>query len=215
MSHPAHRVLIVGALSQEVRALRHHVQDTRPEGPWLKVGHLGAWEVGYLAVGVGREKARDRTRQALERWDAGWVLSVGTCGALVDDLLPGQVVSARAVLGHPPGALRVLPVLRPVNLVTVDQVVDRPQVRAELAGKGAQVCDMEAAGVLEACEDRTFSAVKVVSDRAGAGLDLLLPFPGPLRAVQVQGFRLRARLLGRLRLAPEIAGFLAGLPDPA
>jgi len=211
--HPLNRVLVVGALDEEVRALRHHLTGLRREGPWLRVGNLGAWEVGFVSVGVGREKAAARTREALSRWDAGWVLSVGTCGALADDIGIGRVVTARAVLGQPTSRVRVVPVLRPVNLVTVDAVVYDPEARTAHAEKGAQICDMEATGVMEAAADRDFSAVKVVSDQAGAGRDL--PLKGPLRPIGVASFKVRARLLGRLRLAPEIVKMLRETPIPA
>lgn len=211
-AHPARRILFAGALDDEIRPLRHRLRDVRSMGPYLLVGHRNGWEVGLTRIGVGKEKAERHVRATLAEWDAGWVVSVGTCGALADELWLGQVVTARAVLGVPPERVRVLPVLRPVNLVTVDREVDTPEVRSELAARGAQVVEMEALGVLAAAEDRIFSAVKVVSDHAGRPLPGLPSLPRPPDPVRNRLFKGKARVLAHVGLAPSLASFLDANP---
>ena len=102
-------------------------------------------------------------------------------GALVDDLSVGDVVTASDLLGLDSAGPLPLPGARPVVMATVPRVVDRPKARASLSSRGAEVCEMEAAGVFEAAAGRPFHAIKVVSDLAGAKPPRLRGLPRPVR----------------------------------
>ncbi|CAN0461489.1 unnamed protein product, partial [Ectocarpus fasciculatus] len=128
-----------------------------------------------LTCGAGPARAPRRTAAALARADAHAVLSVGTCGSLVD--LPlGHVVTASIVTrdGAPCPTPTPWPAAALANVVTVAAPVWSPDRRAVLAAQGASVCEMEAAAVQAAAGALPFSALKVVSDQAGAQIDRCL-----------------------------------------
>lgn len=202
------RILLAGALASEVRPFIRRLRGRRTLSDRLVTGRVGEFQVGVVRVGVGRERAEARTRQALQVWDADWVISLGTCGALVDDLWMGQMVTGRHLLGGDPSTLRVMPVVRPVNLVTVDDVVDTQAARDQWAAGGAQVCDMEAVGVQAASGRRIFSVAKVVSDHAGRHRDPVFAGRFLPRATRLAIFQVRATALCEARLAPYLVGIL-------
>ena len=92
------RWLLVGALAAETGPVVRRLAAPRPMGTRLMQGRLAGTEVGVLTVGVGPDKAYRRTVAALKRWRPDRVVSFGTCGALVDDLSIGDVVSASRLL---------------------------------------------------------------------------------------------------------------------
>lgn len=203
------RTLLVGALAAETLPLIRRLDRPRPLGRRLVLGRLGDTPVAVLSCGVGPARAEARTRDALARWEADRVVSFGTAGALVDDLPVGTAVTASAV-----GELAVEPLgaLSRVRLVTVDHAICTAEERAQLAP--AQVCEMEAAGVLAAAGHRAFHAVKVVSDRAGGEPDPVFARGGMPRLLRVARFKLRALRLVEERLAGVLVEALA-LGEPA
>jgi nucleoside phosphorylase len=206
MHAPQPPVLLVAALQAEVwpvwlRMDRRVRLDAR-----LWSGRLAGAEVALLRCGVGREAARRRTARALGLLEPRAVVSFGTCGALVDELSVGEVVGAVSLWGEPP--IRLQPIgrgVRQVTLATVPRVVADARARALWAARGAQVCEMEAAGVLEAAGTRPFHALKVISDRAGARRPDGYRRP---RALSLAHFQLRAVRLVHRQLAPVLEAWL-------
>ena len=199
------RALLVVALPGEGWPLIRRMAGRRWLGRRLVLGRLGGMPVAVLCCGIGRESARTRTVEALRIVAPGRVLSLGTCGALVDDLPVGSAVQARAMLDCE-NAPDLLPLgLREVVLATVPRVVARPADRAAWAARGAEVCEMEAAGVAEAAGDLPFAAVKVVSDLAGAKRSRLAGWP---RAVRLGAFQVLAARLVRRSLVPVLEMWL-------
>ena len=194
----------MGALPAETLPLLRWLRRPRPLSRRLIAGERAA----VLTCGVGPERAERRTRDALERWPAAWVISLGTCGALIDGLAVGDVycASALSVSGGPPLEVSPLAGLVGARVVTVDRpVFDAPR-RAALAAEGAALVEMEAAGVAAAAAGRRFSAVKVVSDDAGAsGGSTFTP-----TAVNILRFQRLALRLSRERLTPALVAALKG-----
>lgn len=201
---------MVGALYAETLPLLRLLEGARPVGPRLVRGRVAGEEVVVLTCGVGPDAAGRRVRGVLARWRAQRVLSVGTCGALLEGLEPGDVRVGASVCrpGEASRALLALGVAPAVGVVTVTRAVTRPQERARLAAQAA-LCEMEAWAVADAAqaEGRAAAALKVVSDRAGADPDEGLERRDP---VAVARFHRLAWRLSRDRLAPPLWEVLRG-----
>ncbi|MBN1335162.1 MAG: hypothetical protein JXB39_04320 [Deltaproteobacteria bacterium] len=204
------RWLLVAALAAEILPPLLRLAEPRIVDPRLVAGRLAGREVALLRVGVGAVCARRRTEAALARWDAARVVSFGTCGALADGLAVGDVVAATRLLDHPAQDLLTVPGARPVVLTTVPRAVRDPVERARLAARGAEACEMEAAGVLDATgAPRRFAALKVVSDLAGRDGGRIL---APLGRFPFLRFKSRALALVRDRLLPILEDLLRTAP---
>ncbi len=201
------RVLLAAALLAEVLPFLRRLERPRPLDRRLVLGRLAGRPVALLRTGVGRRRAERRVRAALALYDTDIVVSLGTCGALTDELRVGQLVSAQRILDLEQAPLPLpLSRARPVDLVTVSRPVFDQRTRQRWLERGAQVCEMEAAGVLAAAEGRRFHALKVVSDMAGRGRSAASAGP---RALSVARFMLRAWHLSERRLAPAVLDWLA------
>jgi nucleoside phosphorylase len=157
--------LLVAAQAAEAYALAGALSARALLSPRILRGELAGMTVALLHCGVGPRRAQNATRAALTRCAPDRVLSVGTCGALVEGLPPGTVVTAACV-----GAAQIepLPGLRSVRLETVDRGVFDDARRDTLASAGFEACEMEAAGVARAIPiPSALQVMKVVSDLAG------------------------------------------------
>ena len=200
------RWLLVGALGVETLPVLRRLRGARARGARLVTGRLGGAEVAVLTCGVGPIRAERRTAEALAGFPAEAVVSLGTCGALVDELPIGSLVTAGALFREetPAGRLRAAPGIREVGLTTVSEVVWSTARRSRLATLGAAVCEMEAAGVARAAQGRAVYAVKVVSDQAGGAPDPALASPSAVTPAAVALFKLRALRLSERTLAPAL-----------
>ena len=192
--------LWVAALVSEVAPLVRLLEQPRLLSHRLCVGRLGDRRIAVLRCGVGPERAERRTREALARLEASTVWSLGSCGALVDDLSVGEVVTADAAMGL--GRRWELPPvdgLRRGTVLTVDTPIFDADRRAAAADLGALVCEMEAAAVVT-CHPRV-RVLKVVSDRAGAEPDVVFARP---RALAVARFHRRVERIMREALLPVL-----------
>ncbi len=158
----------------------------------------GAPELRVVRAGMGPERAR----RAARRWRAAPARSLvvaGLCGALVDDLAPGDLV-VPDVLIHPDGTRRTIDGERlrahladrgifahAGALLGVDHVV-RGVERAALRASGAVAVDMESPWLADAAAGRPFAVLRVVLDAPGAELRLPGLVPRAWRALA----RLRA-----------------------
>ena len=176
------RLLIVGALGAETLPFLRALHQPRPLSPRLVTGQLSGQSVAVLTCGVGPAKASRRVTAALPLWDAAAIVSIGTCGGLIDALAVGTVVTASRLLEEDTECPAPLPWpdIPHATIVTVSRGVFTASRRAVLAARGGTVCEMEAAAVQRAAGDLPFSTLKVVSDLAGGAADDPPPRPGPL-----------------------------------
>lgn len=201
--------LLVAALVAEALPLLLRMDERRWLSRRLVVGTLGGARVAVLRCGVGRQRALHATRDALLQCPARRVVSLGTCGTLVDTLSIGDVVSGLHILDSPEGSVAPLGAFaKPVLIATVPRVVNSPSLRAAWAERGAEVCEMEADGVREAAGNRAFHAIKVVSDRAGAGSTRPRAMP---RWLAITIFQQRALRLVERKLTPGLVRWLEAL----
>ncbi len=212
------RWLLAGALRAELIPFARRLDAPRPAGRRLVVGRLAGAPVALLRTGVGPERAGRRLAGALAALRPEAVLNVGTAGALVDALPVGAV---RAVTGlhegpRPLAALPAWPGLPAARLATVTEPVWEPARRRVLAGAGADLVDMEAAGLWRVVREHggaVFFVVKVASDAAGADPeDPVGPPTGPAGPARVLRFKARALRLVERGLVPAVLPHLGGPP---
>jgi adenosylhomocysteine nucleosidase len=176
---------IVAALSIEVGYLVDRLAKVRKySGPRHSIveGECAGKIVALIVTGVGREPAARGTRTLLDGHRPRWVLSAGFGGALNPDLarfdlvMPSEVVDLK---GHVYPVDEGVPVaernprIKAGRLLTVDGIVRTAAEKAELRARfGADVVDMESAGVAAACAERSarFLSIRVISDEAEADL---------------------------------------------
>ncbi len=190
---PAQRLLIVGALGAETLPILRALSRPRPLSRRLVVGQLAGRTVAVLTCGVGPDKAARRVSAALPLWDARQVVSIGTCGGLIDSLSVGAVVTATRLLHEDAPCPDPLPWpgTTPATVITVRSGVFTASRRAELAERGGTVCEMEAAAVQRVIGDLPFTTLKVVSDLAGGSGDDPPPRPGRLDIARFKATALR------------------------
>jgi adenosylhomocysteine nucleosidase len=163
----------VGYLIDMLRRVRRYHAASMPviEGEYK--GKIVAIAVG----GMGRDAGRRAAGVLLDGHRPGWIISAGFAGALNPALerndlaLPAELTDAdgRLVrLGRPESLGNGI---RHVTgrLLTVDRVILDPVEKAELhRTTGADLVDMETAGVAEVCAERLirFLSIRIVSDDA-------------------------------------------------
>lgn len=151
-------------------------------------GAAGAIDVHVYRTGVGMRAARRSTTRLLRRIPASLVLNTGCAGALTDDWRAGDLAVATSVVGPPPTCTRwevaaatrdmfceiaAARPPRPARLATsTSPLLDEERKRACAAALGADVVDMEGAGVAAAAQlcGRVFASVRVVLDPLRPGL---------------------------------------------
>lgn len=209
----AERILLMGALAIETGPLIARLGARRVIAPRTLIGSWAGRDVAITTCGVGPAAATRATRAALQIFPADRVLSVGTAGALVDDLGTGDLRTADRVLsgGQPVADLEPVPGLDPVTITSVAAAVWRADRRALLAEAGAQLVEMELAAVWRAADGRPVHAVKVVSDAAGKGIDDPRPTPPWKKAQLIARFHARMLPVSRQRLAPAVLGAIERL----
>lgn len=196
------RLLIVGALGAETLPFLRALQKPRPLSRRLVHGRLGRHEVAVLTCGVGPDKAARRVSAALPLWSAQAVVSIGTCGALIDTLPIGSVVTATRLLEGKEERPAPLPWpdVQSATVVTVRAPVFSSERREVFASIGATVCEMEAAAVQRAAGALPMTTLKVVSDLAGGAVDDPPKRPSPL---DIARFQAQARRLSAAHLLPR------------
>lgn len=197
------------AIVSELAPILSLLHGLRLRSHRLCVGGIGQHRVAVLRCGVGPEPSERRARAALERISPRTVWSIGSCGALVDTLPVGAVVTAREVRAPDSERLTVSPVpgLPQAMVHTVARPVMDAEHRSRLARTGARVCEMEAASIARAAGGRCpVHLVKVVSDLAGGTPDPAM-VPRSKRAQAL--FHQRVEQLMRTVVVPQIAGQLS------
>jgi nucleoside phosphorylase len=187
------RLLIVGALGAETLPILRALSRPRPLSARLVAGFIADRPVAVLTCGVGPDKAARRVAAALPLWDAQQVVSIGTCGGLVDSLSVGSVVTATRLFHEdaPCPAPLPWPGIEPATIITVRRGVFTASRRADLAARGGTVCEMEAAAVQSVVGLRPFTTLKVVSDLAGGASDDPPTRPGPMDFARFKAVALR------------------------
>ena len=91
-------ILIAGALPAETKPLFSLLTDGQLHHDDFFVGQHQGLAVGILTVGVGLQKASHRCAEIAGFWPIRHIISVGTCGALHDEIPIGSVWTANWVM---------------------------------------------------------------------------------------------------------------------
>ena len=188
------RLAIVGAMHEEIAALRPCLADLRTErraGRDFHLGRLDGHDVILVRCGVGKVAAATTTAVLLDAFDASALLFTGVAGGLGDGVRVGDIVVATTLLQHDMNAEPLFPrwevpltgrALAATNphavgaaiheglVVSGDRFVathaESDQLRALLPD--ALAVEMEGAAVAQVCHDfaRPFGVVRTISDRA-------------------------------------------------
>ena len=149
---------------------------------WSAWANLNGRQALLVANGPGRENAAQGVESACKSFDVGAIVSAGYVGALDPELTVGTTLIVRRIIQLSPRveyAVR-LPVCsgepqpRAATLLTIDEVAQDPDKKAQLRVTGAAAVDMEASAVAAeaARRDLPFYCLRAVSDEADASLPI-------------------------------------------
>jgi adenosylhomocysteine nucleosidase len=169
------KILMVAADRMEFPGILAHASGARPAQvvvDFALQAELSGNTVLLVANGAGARRAASAVDAALAAFPADAIVSIGFCGALLEDLAVADIVAATWVQS---GGSRfpVLPVstLRPHRrgvVVSIDHVAGTAAEKRSLREGGGTAVEMEAAGVAERAAARGvgFHCIRVVSDLA-------------------------------------------------
>lgn len=153
-------------------------------------------QIYLIASGIGNIKAAMATQLLIEKYGVGTIVNFGLVGGLSDDLhgfqelLVNKVVpydfsfnvsnrdAAGILMGEKSAFMEIdcsqFPFLSELNLTKVvcasaDKFVNSQELKDELVGRfGAQICEMEAYGIVSACKIYNVPCImiKAISDMA-------------------------------------------------
>ena len=106
------RLAIVGAMHEEIAALRPCLEDVRTErraGRDFHLGRLDGHDVILVRCGIGKVAAATTAAVLLDAFDARALLFTGVAGGLGDSVRVGDIVVATALLQHDMNAEPLFP----------------------------------------------------------------------------------------------------------
>src|SRR5476651_2310189 len=106
------RVAVVGAMHEEIAALRPCLEGLRTErraGRDFHLGRLDGHDVILVRCGIGKVAAATTTAVLLDAFDARALLFTGVAGGLAPGVQVGDIVVASALLQHDMNAEPLFP----------------------------------------------------------------------------------------------------------
>jgi adenosylhomocysteine nucleosidase len=194
---PPFDLILFAALEWEASALTPGLEKVYGEGPMrVFAGRVGPTLVLVVQTGMGPTAASRAAARVLRDARARAMLSLGCCGALVGDLVSGELVLATEVVDTVTGerfasaswledaVAKAAPAgraFRRGTMASVPALVALPEAKAKLGARfGAVAVDMESASLARAAAVAgvAFAAARVVLDLAHEAVPL--PRGGPL-----------------------------------
>lgn len=171
-------VFALGVESGGLEDLLDAVLVTRTPNIKVRQGGLKGRNVVVVDSGVGREAAMQGTELLIAGHRPQWVISAGFAGALTPGLKHNDIVMVDSLIDRAnhrleidlkvnPESLAATPGVHVGRLVTLDEVISRPEEKRALAESyHAIAVDMESWAVGEVCRQHKvkFLAVRVISD---------------------------------------------------
>lgn len=181
---------ILTAIREELHAIRQRLSRVRVvshQGFSFHQGVLAGRPVVVVASGMGPERARHAAAALIEKFGPCCLLIAGFAAGLREEIQPGNIVVASALLDRTmpccrPGRLLPHPILIVATeaillpgiclhrgeILTLNAIATDSVIKRELAAGNARViaADMESAGAAVAAEERgaPWLAVRVVTD---------------------------------------------------
>lgn len=169
-------------------------------------------KAALICAGTGADRAYAAAKLLVEKCSPRMLVSIGFAGACVAELIPeasklnpGAVFVPAKVVEFATG--KSFPTtLGSGLLVTLNSVAGKGMKQCSAARFGAQVVDMEAAGVAAAAAEYSlgFAAIKAISDGVDDDLGFLSEFVKP------EGFQ-TARFVAHIALRPRLWSQVASL----
>ena len=159
---------LVAALEREIQPLVRNWRVEERENSGRRFRFFISEDCVAVCGGIGTEAARRATEAVIELYHPTRVESVGFVGALAAGLEVGQVLVIGSVIDARDSS-RTETGSGEAVLVSFSSIAGEDQKSKLASAYGAQVVDMEAAGVVKSAEAHgiDFGAVKVVSDELG------------------------------------------------
>lgn len=196
---------IVAALEREVRGIVRGWNVTTLRKPDGNRRIYRGPNAALICAGTGTERAYAAAQLLVEVCAPKVLISIGFAGACTAELMlgggplkPGASFVPATVTDAANGK-RYATSYGSGNLATVDRVADRALKQSVVSRFGAQVVDMEAAGVAAAASEHGcgFVAIKAISDGVEEDLGFLADFVKPM------GFR-TGRFIAHIALRPGL-----------
>src|ERR1700745_2034188 len=112
LARPTDFIAIVGAMHEEIAALRPCLDDARTErraGRDFHLGRLDGHDVVLVRCGIGKVAAATTTAVLLDAYDARALLFTGVAGGVGPDVRVADIVVAAALLQHDMNAEPLFP----------------------------------------------------------------------------------------------------------
>ncbi len=209
------QVAILSALSIELAGLKSRYSfgnATLGNGfrTWQTI--VADQPVLIVETGVGYRRAEKATQAIIDAYRPNWVISVGLCGGLNEELLTGQLVIAKSVkrlagraIACSKGILKDEVVekieAKQVQAITAESAVLSVEGKKKLhdSTKG-DIVDLESFAVVDVCQQRQvkFGVLRVISDDAKTSLP-----PGVMSLIGETGALRVGALVGTLWNKPS------------
>ncbi len=184
-------IAILGAISEEISGIKQAMNIADRVRLGKSEAWLGKWQgkdIVLVRTGVGKERAEDATRQVIERFQPGAIISMGYAGALVADLNVGDLFIADSIKDAGCNSAnsefelqlnskwldlaKNIPTsegaqVRVGKLITVDSVIHTPKAKQDLGNQfAAEAVEMETIVIARLAQERQvpFISVRGISD---------------------------------------------------
>ena len=165
------RVLFLAPMPAELAPLKRRLGlKRRADDPTVRMGRHGRHDVLATTLGIGTERAAQRTAALLDAHPVDRVIVIGVAGGLVPHVEVGSVVVPEVVVDHGAGTEHV-PAPHPAaggRVLTSDEFIKEHERLHDLAADGIVALDMETSAVGRVCDDRgvPWWAFRGISDDA-------------------------------------------------
>ena len=184
-------IAILGAVSEEIAEIKKAMKISNRIRLEKSEAWPGKWlgkDIVLVRTGIGKQRAKDATRQVIEKYHPEVIVSLGYAGALIEGLNVGDLFVAKTILSSETGStsfeiqgvenlkwLKLAKTISPPEnaelkvgrLLTVDKVVHAPEDKRELARRfDAEAVEMETHETFMLARENkiAFISVRVISD---------------------------------------------------
>ena len=184
-------IAILGAVSEEIAGIKKAMNISNR----VRLGKSEAWpgkwlgkDIVLVRTGIGKKRAKEATRQVIEKFQPEVIISLGYAGALIEGMNVGDLLIAKTIISSERDSLP-LEIKGPENskwlglakkipppdnvqlkvgrLLNVDQVVHTPAAKKELANRfEAEAVEMETLEIFLLARENNiaFISVRGISD---------------------------------------------------
>ena len=184
-------IAILGAVSEEIAEIKKAMNISNRIRLEKSEAWPGKWlgkDIVLVRTGIGKQRAKEATRQLIAKFQPEVIISLGYAGALTDGMNVGDLLIAKTIISSESDSqpleiegpenlkwLELAKMTAPPNsaklkvgrLLTVDQVVHTPKAKKELANRfQAEAVEMETLEIFQLARENNiaFISVRGISD---------------------------------------------------